>query len=808
MASRYPSNVVPFEAPVSTPSRPTAPDASDLLLGCRDRLCQGVVIAFAENLGQASNDLLGMADRATSLEQQQLYFAAMDFLAKRGQSMLQHFRGAFVAQFDQSIGALRQGHGPRSSDELVELRLIDTDDFERDLAVGKLSARAACNCANQLTALDRRLAALLRVARIGQDDNPLHPRALFSSLLQAFRDMEVGDELALALLQEFERQTSVELPRIYNDLNRHLADCGVLPTIPVSRPRPAQRSPAGMDAELEYPARSNPGLAEMDVMDPGRHYGADPAPAPAGASPARGASAGPDVALGTDADDVFARLAQAIQAAGAPAVAAPQGIPAASRAAAGTPSLVGAAQLVEALTSIQRGHVDTSQLPGLGSVQLDPTGGGVLQQLRATPMANWSHPVDAMTIDIVAMLFDAIFNDPDLPATLRAEIAKLQIPVLKVALMDKAFFSNKRHPARRLLDVIASAGIGRGEADEPRMVSKIRSIVDAVVAGFETDTGIFAAQVQKLEDFLQDEESRARTRTDLVVTKLERHDRAQVARQEVTREIDQRLHSQSVPTVVAEFLQRHWRLVLIQSFAGPGDSSGRWEAAIRTMDDLLWSVSPKQGSEERTRLLANLPDLLQRLRNGLESVDLGDAWDPFFARLIRIHVAALHQETPQDTYVPPSSHASPPATPAEPSMQTLAMAKPSLGIADRAPTPPATVNGAEGPADRHLERARSIDVGAWVEFEGQRGTKKTLRLSWVSEFRGVYLFTNRQGENSLTLATTSLADHLRKGTARVLSQDRLTDRAVTRLLKGRRGAAFPDDARGAEPRVTIDHEPS
>ncbi len=57
-----------------------------------------------------------------------------------------------------------------------------------------------------------------------------------------------------------------------------------------------------------------------------------------------------------------------------------------------------------------------------------------------------------------------------------------------------------------------------------------------------------------------------------------------------------------------------------------------------------------------------------------------------------------------------------------------------------------------------------------------------MRLAWVSAFRGVYLFTNRQGENALTLAATSLAERLRKGTARVLSQDRLTDRAVARIL--------------------------
>ena len=96
---------------------------------------------------------------------------------------------------------------------------------------------------------------------------------------------------------------------------------------------------------------------------------------------------------------------------------------------------------------------------------------------------------------------------------------------------------------------------------------------------------------------------------------------------------------------------------------------------------------------------------------------------------------------------------------------------------------PESTKSSEAAQDRHLQLAQSLSVGTWVEFQSHRGTRKTLRLSWVSDFRGVFLFTNRQGENALTLAATSLADHLRKGQARLLSQDRLTDRAVAQLFE-------------------------
>jgi hypothetical protein len=788
MTSRSSSNVVPFGLPDSAQTPRQGTGSERLLAVCRDRLAHAVATAFAGNLGAASDDLLGMADRAISLEQQQLHFAALELLSNRSQALLEHFRSAYVAQFDVAMGSLRGGQRrePTHREDVSELSLVATDDFERDLAIGKLSARAACNCAQQLISLDRQLAALLRLPRIVQDDNPLYPRAIFTALLRALSDMGESDHLALLLLQEFERQTSAELPGIYNDLNRHLADSGVLPQLPVGSFRPAPRS-APLDAAL-----TDPGVTESAKTMPPLALGPAQGPAPAALSPNA-----PDQARYADpqggGDNVFAELARVIQTAAAaqltqsaapmpmqPSMPIPGGLE--------SGSTLGLSRLIEALTSLQRGGTDPRSVPGLGSVRIEPERGNVLKQIRSTPLASGSAPVDVLTIDIVAMLFDAIFNDPDLPATLRAEIAKLQIPVLKVALMDRAFFSNKRHPARRLLDAIASSGIGRNDVDEPRLTAKIHTIVEEVVGGFETDINIFTTQVAKLEEFLADEESRAHSRTTRVVDKLAEQDRQQLAQVRAAGEIESRVRGGSVPALVADFLTRHWRQVLVSAFVRGGEQDSHWVDAVGTMEDLVWSVTPKQAAEERNRLLTTLPDLLKRLRVGLESVDLNDAWDPFFAQLIRIHFAALHNEIPDEKSAARSAkdeRASVPLVPPEDQpvlpLKTSGLLDVPAGIEFRSQEP--GVNQRVTPEDQHWELARSLEVGTWVEFESLRGTRKTLRVSWISDLRGVFLFTNRQGENALTLTTTSLAEHLRQGRARVLSRVRLTDRAVARLLE-------------------------
>ncbi|MBK1643175.1 hypothetical protein CKO25_00590 [Thiocapsa imhoffii] len=787
--TRSASDTAP-EPPLTTTSL-SRDEALSLVNSCRDRLALGLATAFAKHIDNANDDFLGMADRATSMEQQRLYFSAMEFLTQRAQDVLQHFRNAYTTAFDDRVKSLTGGTEPAKAmvmGEDDELRLVDTDDFERDLAIGKLSARAACNCSQQLTALDRRLAALLRVPRISQDDNPLYPRTLFGAMLQALSDMDADEQLALVLLNAFERQTSVELPAVYADLNRFLVQSGVLPTIPLAGPIIPPRSTlpthgetsvGGLSGWVGFEPSEDPSLAEHE----GRGLAQQQIQAKHGAVAER-------LAQPPGNEDVFGQLARAIQIAsrghplqssganlanGAPdpPLAAPGDAVSAGVTGSDTPVL-GLAQLIQALNGLQRGTSDLRRIPSLRSVRIDPRQGNVLQQIRATPMRTWSRPLDAMTIDIVAMLFDAIFNDPELSATVRAELAKLQIPVLKVALVDKTFFSDRKHPARRLLDVVASSGIGRNEKDEPHLVEKIHEVVDAVVDGFESNLNVFAVQTYQLEEFLREEEELARSKAVRVLDQLEQRDRQEIAATRVGEELTRRTSDTKLPVLVNEFLVRLWSRVLSDVFVRAGEAGEPWQEAVSAMDDLIWSVQPKETAEERSRLLSALPDLLKRLRRGLERVRLEDAWDPFFDRLIRLHMAALHKEVPPEPDTDESGLELFGTAMAPPDSDRIAGQEPGAAEAE--------TDADAATTERYRSLARSLEVGDWVEFKSFRGTRKTLRLGWVSKYRGVYLFTNRQGENALTLATTSLATHLRNGTARVLSQEALTDRAVARLF--------------------------
>ena len=83
----------------------------------------------------------------------------------------------------------------------------------------------------------------------------------------------------------------------------------------------------------------------------------------------------------------------------------------------------------------------------------------VLRSLQQSPVMQKASPLDAVLVDAVAMLFDVVFEEAAIPDRLKAQIARLQIPVLKAAMLDRNFFSQENHPVRRMLDAIGTLAI-------------------------------------------------------------------------------------------------------------------------------------------------------------------------------------------------------------------------------------------------------------------------------------------------------------------------------------------------------------
>ncbi len=145
-------------------------------------------------------------------------------------------------------------------------------------------------------------------------------------------------------------------------------------------------------------------------------------------------------------------------------------------------------------------------------------------------------------------------------------------------------------------------------------MSKTRRFFSLLLTEFNAFTADERRRCELLEQHTRDAEE-GRVRTD-------------AARARVAEVLNRRLLGKVLPRAVVLFLQQAWSQVLLLASLKYGEQSVQWQAALRTMDELIWSVSLPQDTEAGGHLVEQLPGLLKALRDGLTSV----AFDPFSTR--------------------------------------------------------------------------------------------------------------------------------------------------------------------------------
>jgi hypothetical protein len=284
--------------------------------------------------------------------------------------------------------------------------------------------------------------------------------------------------------------------------------------------------------------------------------------------------------------------------------------------------------LVEELTRLHR--------PAAAGAQPQPDGVNVLHGLREAPHAASLAPLDATTIDLVAMLFDFLFEDRHIPPAVKALLGRLQIPTLKAALLDRSFFSSHSHPARRLLDLLGQVSLGVDERDPAdATLALVGEVVEHVREHFDTDPAPFEAMTAKVQEFIAAREAAEAALVQRSAEVVEARERREIAHAVACEEVHRRvaLHALA-PPAVREMLSGYWTHALAAVYLAEGEGTAPWDRLCRVMDELLWSVEPKGTSEDRKRLIATLPGMLRDLHEGMERAEMpGEARDAFLGVL-------------------------------------------------------------------------------------------------------------------------------------------------------------------------------
>jgi hypothetical protein len=701
----------------------------------RSQLAAGVAAA----LGRLPGDLERLAAAATVPAEARILDDAMRVARLHRDAMAAAFERALLAAFDRKIRPPARPSAAAAEPTLDQLTLVDDAAMELEIALGRLVRKTADEVdAQQVAGVRARLGELAGGRAFEGSDNPLGPETALEALKSACDAAPAEGPVRMALVNSLQPHVALALRRLYADLNEMLIQAGVLPRIrhDIQRAPNSLRATAGSGGG----GGGGPGAPGAAPMSTGGVAGM---PAMGGMPPGMTLSqamslkdllpsaTGSPIDVGAIVAAMLDGPAATSRQYGARMLANPAG------------SLFDRAMAVPAnaevlaqLTQLQ-GAVMVGPAPGAGP------GAGDLAAVVQHLARMREHPLDQLTGELVAVVFDFLLHDRELPEAVRMQLARLQIVAFKAALLDRSFFARREHPLRLLLAAIADAAADPrvDTGPEGRFALELKAIVDEVVATFESDLGVFTAAQAKLRGLTAELAAEGDREVEALAPELVEAERVEEVRRRARIEIAGRLTGVA-PQFVRRFLTDTWVHAVADASAHARTGSDAWEARLELVDDLLWSVTAKLPTDV-SRLTQLLPKLVPGLTRGMKAVDVPpEGQRAFLDELMRTHAALL--QAVRGKRPVPAEVAAPPSLPAAAEVEF------------------------DAAADLDADAMLGIERGAVVEFADVDPAVRA-RLSWISPKRTLYLFT-AHGAKARQIAPADLRTALREGRARLVEE--------------------------------------
>ena len=709
----------------------------------RDTVVAGLGDLLQGAFDAVDDSLFELANNARSNNEQNRYFEAMREIRIKRKGVERHFQNAVAQLFANppQSGSVAADESLASQTSSDSLSLVGDDDLEEQVALNAMITKSKVHFQGPLLQLQTRFSVVYPGASDEAPVNPMAPEHLCSAFVEAIQALEIQIRERLILLKQFDRYVVSNLGMLLDEANRILIQAGVIPNFRYHGKAGKQQSKTASGGNAS--AMTEPAAAESQQ---GHHEGA-----------------------------MFDQIRQmlALQRANA-------GIP--PRASDPNIHVVGGAELASLLGSLPQ-HPPGEQISGNLSagepVMVDLH--QVVQQLlaQAGTTSDGKKPalaeMDEDLINLVSMLFEFILDDYNLSAPVQVLISRLQIPILKVVIKDKSFFSKATHPARRLLNSLARAGIGWSESDEKtrdKLYEQIHAIVVRILNEFDGDVTLFETLGEEFEQFL----ARENRKSSLVEQRTRESERGRIKSQKAQETVDQLLQKKlaryKLQEPVRNILINGWSRVMFLAYLRD-DVEHRWLQTVRVVDDLIWCLHPHQEDEERDQWVRVVPGLLKSLRAGLEEVSYNSSkLDEMMADLKHELTEAFRAnalaEAMEDSPEPEPEEDIPTAH------QTAIERQQELEDAAIA---------------EYVAQIDAIEIGNWVEFNLVNGASFRCKLSAIIEEADCFVFVNRMGLKVIEKTRTDLAHEMRRGRLTVLEQGALIDRALDAVVGSLRSKA-------------------
>jgi len=683
---------------------------------------------------------------------------------------------------------------PPTNFAVDSLSLVQPDELEQTVALDSMVGRVVVRNKQALSHLAIRLNSLVKVL-VDEQSNPLGPAVLAQVFVDALTEMTLDIKVRLIVLKLFERYVFNPIDSFFEAANAQLVNAGVLPDL--------------------------------------KNTGTPQRPRPVGSAPS---SAGATAIDGQESDDQQRVLSLFSELIGNWRHAS--GDAALSRVNSSTAAPLHSSELLGVLAQLPVGELTDS---GFRRQDLRIHINQLLRGQRDHQGQQRSlDRIDEDVISLVSMLFDFILDDTQLPAALKAMIARLQLPILRLAISDKRFFGQASHPARRLLNELARVTMGWNDQDDLRrdqLHVLLESIVERLLAESDPQPELFAGMHGELTSFVNAEKRRSDRLEQRTRDAEEGKARIDAARAQVASRLNGMLMGKTLSVFVVDLLRDTWSQVMQMTCLREGSDSPASLDAERTAQRLLESVAPLGSSNAEEREALNR-DVREAIADGLTFLGMqAEQGAPLLVRLKQLQQTVLQEAEPQSQDVDPTSDidAAPdvsagvlqpqsPAADAQPQAQSpsatpgvaasvesskagpevespvalaLAVEQPSRPRMALAPMPVIEVRepvmqevkkqGAQPVSDETDPRAAAwveqLHTGSWFELMADaQAVAQRCKLAAIISFSGKYIFVNRTGMKVAEFARVDLVRHQELGLIRLLNDNQLFDRALESVI--------------------------
>ncbi|MEA3410223.1 MAG: DUF1631 family protein [Pseudomonadota bacterium] len=693
-----------------------------------------------------------------------------------------HYEFVHLQAVDTLLGGLVKESAGESRladlDDTGGLSLVGADAMDLAVASTRGIQKANETYRELLLHLELRLQelALLSGARI--EPMGIHPEKIYKAIEQALSAMDLETESKLILFGLLDGYVACEIEAFYQAVNQLLIDGDILAADHLMRhalkARDAANSvrmPTGTYPQI--PAERRPGdtaTSTLEQAGPGNTWAGQDS----GIYPGSGG-----VLAGTGAGTVDAGALGALRSyiAGEPAVSGEPAGQAPQAPAGGQTALFSAVAstrpVVRALTAVQ--HHEMPQGVPLAAEEIKGQLASAYSE-SAEDGDTWKiTESEERVIDFVSQIFQGLFEDNSVSDAIKALISRLQIPIIKLALIDFNFFQRPDHPARQVLNELVQIGIGLEDRDDP-LFFRLQSIVEAILADFDTDTRPFEDALRKLaeltaRDTSEAEENEVQTRQEAV-----REARRSAAKRHVISTVNHFIHKKEVPDEGIQFILKCWAPYMGMLYLREGKDSKHWEEAVGALRHIIEAVQPERTHVEVEALIGRDETFFDEISGTLsESAILHENQEDILSHFrgwFHDWVGNLWKKESESREAAVVEGAEVPEDLPEPRIEDLL------------PKVDPNAGEPENLLKDLLERIPAeVKPGSWFEiYRGEDHAKRRLKLSTILEDTGKLLFADRSGRGALEVELEGFLEDLREGRSALIEETSRFDRALSAVI--------------------------